>query len=188
MAIDDGTRQALREALQEELAAQKEHRRKLWHKPLAWAAISLLLVASLSGGGYYFYHQHRSQSFYPASVTKATGFPLFYPNHPPASLQLAPTSFSATNEVVTYYYTYSGNKKLIVSVMPLTPGVDISNFNPTKKFTTGIGQAYLVDINTRTTGAIIADKSWILINAPDKISAQDMEAFINSFQPVKSKP
>lgn len=146
----------------------------------------ILLTALLSGTGIAIAtYTKLHQSPIPKEIRSAVSFPLYYPKKLLPGMTLNKDSFSATSEVVTFNFNYdSGKKKLIVSEQPLS-GIDPDTFNPTKKFTTGIGTAYLVDLEDRTTAAVIADKSWLLINAPQKMGVDDMEQFINSLRPAK---
>lgn len=162
-------------------ALNLSHRRRA----LAYLLLVISSVFVLSAIGIIALHLRApAPSFFPARIKQSVDFPLYYPQDPPAGLTLDKTSFSSTDQVVLYDYIYSGSKRLIVSIQPRTNGVDPSSFNPTKQFTTSIGEAYLVSLDTRTTAAIMGDKSWVLINAPDVIDTDTLTAFINSLKPA----
>jgi len=111
-------------------------------------------------------------------------FPLYYARSGSTqTFQFEPDSISATNQVVLYSYRYDQGKTLAVSVQPIG-NLNVDQFNPTSDFTTTVGHAYIVDIASRTTAAVVGSKSWALINAPDKISVSELTQFINSLRTV----
>jgi len=78
-----------------------------------------------------------------------------------------------------------GKKPVFVSVQPLDPQLDINSFRPTREIDTNIGHGYLVEYDTRTTVAIIAGKSMVLINSPNGVSGNAIEQLADSLEPVK---
>ena len=83
-----------------------------------------------------------------------------------------------------FSFTYDGSKNLAVTEQAMPSNFDAGSFNPTSKFTTTIGTAYEVDLDTRTTAAIVTDRTLLLINAPDKISVDTLNQFINALKQV----
>jgi hypothetical protein len=128
------------------------------------------------------WHGQASESPFPKDIRQSVSFPLYYPQKLPPTFRLNQSSFSSTPQVVTYSFTYEGSKQLVVSIQPTAGGVDPNTFNPNDKFTTSIGTAYLVDMDDRTTAAVMGDKSWLLINAPQKISVDTLKQFINALR------
>lgn len=116
---------------------------------------------------------------------KSTSFPLLYPATVPTGFSFEKGSVSTTSNVVLYRYLYDGGKKqLMFSVQP-KDGLDTSNFKPTSEFTTNVGRAYIVDLDDRTSAAIVGDESWLLINAPEKIAVDTLRQIINQLAPIK---
>jgi hypothetical protein len=123
----------------------------------------------------------------PAEFRKAqesVTFPIYYPSDPPFGFSLIEASLSHTSQVVMYSYSYDKTKKINVSVQPRDSRLDTSQFKPTSEFTTYIGRAYVVDLEERTSAAVMGETSWALVNAPDKIAVSRLQDFIDSLRLV----
>ena len=149
-------------------------------RTLAIIVASILVIGGVLG---FFWWAHKAFSPFPPEIVSRATFPLYFPEQTPVGLMLDTHSFSSTSQVVTYNYIYEGSKRLIVSIQPLK-GVDTDQFNATNKFTTHIGTAYVVDLDSRTTAAVVGQKSLVLINAPQKIAVDTMNQFINNLRQV----
>jgi hypothetical protein len=151
------------------------------------AAVSLaglvLIIVIVTGIFVYLHQRGVSQTQLPASSYKDLGFKVFFPKNLPAGFRLDPQSVSSTADVLTYKYNYQ-NKPVVVSVQPLDPQLDISSFRPTREIDTSIGHGYLATFDNRTTIAIVAGKSFVLINSPNGISDATVEQFADSLAPV----
>lgn len=145
-------------------------------------AIVVIIPLAVAAGALYA-HKHKSANI-PASIRKQFSFPLFFPNPIPSDFTFKTKSFSSTQDdsVLTYAFTYH-EKPIAVSIQRLTKEISPDSFNPTEKFMSPIGMAYIVDIeNFRTTAAVTTDKSFILINAPGQIPIEAMKDFINNLR------
>jgi hypothetical protein len=91
-------------------------------------------------------------------------------------------SFSATDQVATYQVTYDNSKTLYVSIQARDASIDPENYPGDESFSSSIGKAIIIDRPDRTTAAIFAEKSWLLINAPQKIDSEQLHYFINSLR------
>jgi len=122
----------------------------------------------------------------PRSVTQQVqGFKVYFPK--PGSL----TSFSLVPQSVSYKYgvlifSMSGptGKSLIFTEEAIPAGYDISALQADKQYNNLYGQAFITDGTNRTTGALFTqDKTWILINAPQPIGANQMQQILDSLAP-----
>jgi len=162
--------------------ARSKQRSKLWL--LLGGALALIGVACLA---ITFLLLRADGSKAPDEFKKAqsaVSFPVYYPQDPPNSLRFNETSLSYTKDVVLYTYTYDGNKIVSISVQAKAGGFSDSDFNPTTEFTSHMGRAYIADLDHRTSAAVVGDKSWVLINAPNGIADSTLRDFIDSLRPV----
>jgi hypothetical protein len=123
----------------------------------------------------------------PAEILQAQDaatYPLYYPEELPKGFSLDTSSVSVGANAALYSYIYDKNKRLSIGVQERDSSFSTDQFRPTSEFTTHIGRAYVVDLEERTTAAVIGEKSWVLINAPDKIALTELQAFIDSLRPV----
>lgn len=146
--------------------------------------IGIVLMAVVAGLLWWSVQRAQSPQGFMADLQTKVEFPLFYPSQLSGTMKLDRTKFGFTKEVVTTTYTYEGNKHLVVSMQARAKSFDASTFQPTSEFTASIGRAYLADLPTRTTAAVVGEKSWVLINAPDKIAIDQLTAFINALLPL----
>jgi hypothetical protein len=157
----------------------------LSRRALSLTGAGLLCAGVLAAGAIWYLRENTAAVGIPHSLTREVNFPLYLPHHPPTGFKLKDNSFDATAQVFTYSYMYQDTKTIAVSIQPISDDISTTSFHPTKSFTTAIGKAYLVNLDIRTTAAIITDKSFILINAPDPIPMAAMEDFVNSFRPSR---
>jgi hypothetical protein len=142
------------------------------------AAVILVAVAFFLIFG----HTSPARSALSQAQQKVT-FPLYYPESTPEGFTFDKDSVSATDQVVLYSYSYDGDKRLLVTVQ--SGKFDSGQFKATSDFTTTMGHAYIVDLDDRTTAAIVGEQSWVIINAPNKIAVDKLTAFINSLRLVR---
>ena len=140
-------------------------------------ALAILAVA--------YFRQSPAPSGLPLTAYKDLSFNVFFPLQPPQGFKLDRASISSTPQVLAYKYDYMGKKPVFVSVQPLDPQLDVNSFRPTREIDTNIGHGYLVEYDSRTTVAIVAGKSMVLINSPDGVSSNAIEQLADSLEPVK---
>ena len=133
----------------------------------------------------FYFRQSPVPAVLPQAAYQDLSFRVFFPSQPPRGFKLDRASISSTPQVLTYKYDYMGKKPVFVSVQPLDPQLDINSFRPTREIDTNIGHGYLVEYDTRTTVAIIAGKSMVLINSPNGVSGNAIEQLADSLEPVK---
>lgn len=162
-----------------EIQSDRRQKRK---KYVLLVGLAITAVAlGIAAAGVIYTHQ-RTQASMPLSVSRQFDFPVFFPKPIPKDFKFSPNSFSANPDrsVLTYALTYR-DKPIAITVQRLTNDIPIDNFNPTEKFMSPIGMAYIADIESfRTTAAVVTDKSFILINAPGQIPLSAMKDIINS--------
>lgn len=156
------------------------------------AATVLITTAIIAGGAFgvmtWRDHQRANNAAatqLPSAAVQKTSFSVYAPLTPPAGFTLNRSSVSSTNQAFVYSYTYDKNKQLVITTQQLPPHFDTTQFNPDKTVQTNIGTAYMVDLDARTTAAVVTNKSLIFINAPSKISEDVLEQFINTMELAK---
>lgn len=155
-------------------------RKKWWL--ISSGFLGFLIVMAALAFVYIHFRAANHRSAIPEHIINTVSFPVYAPDRELPGFILDEASTSATSQVVTYNYTYDDTKKLIISIQPMSSDIDPNQFRPTKEFTTTIGKAYIVDLDSRTTAAVVTDESFILINAPSGIAVDAMEQFINSLR------
>lgn len=120
----------------------------------------------------------------PKEFSDKVSFPLYYPEEIPEDLELDKTSFSANSEALVYSFKDQDSKRLVVTIQARPEDFSVNDFNPTKDFATHIGRAYVVDLDNRTTAAIVNDESLVFVNAPEGVVLANLESLINSLRRI----
>ncbi|MET0779381.1 MAG: hypothetical protein ABWY71_00955 [Candidatus Saccharimonadales bacterium] len=166
----------------QEAPAQRKAARVTRHRLLLSGSVLLVVVAI--GVGLFMRPSGPPSEF--VKLQKTVSFPIYYSKKLPTGLSLDKKSLSSATNVVIYSFTYEkGAKRLSLSVQPLDASLDTTTFRPTSEFSTHIGRAYIVDLDDRTSAAVVGDKSWVLISAPNKIADDTLKDLINSLEPVQ---
>lgn len=118
----------------------------------------------------------------PQRVTEAVDFPVLFPEKVPTGFEYDPDSVSVSGNIVNYNLRYDSSKTLAVTVQSTADAPDFSQFSGSEEFTTMAGRAFIVDFPGRTTGALIGEKSWLLVNAPDTIATTKLREFLESLR------
>lgn len=161
----------------------KKRGRKKVYLIIGGVAIAIIAAACII---LYIRLNHSDQPSEISKAQKIVDFPLYYPSQVPPGF-VFDKNVSSMKQVVLYSYTYNKNEKISVSIQPLTNEIDPNAFNPTSDFTTHIGRAYMVDIDLRTTAAVMGKKSWLLINASNNVPTDSFREFVEGFRPVQSQ-
>lgn len=149
---------------------------------MAVACVALAVLVIGGFGAYRYLTTFRTSTELPAAVVEQSNIAIYAPVKPPTGFSLQTNSISSTQEAFVYSYSYENGKTLAITVQPLPKGFNASQFKPDKEVQTSIGRAYIVDLEMRTTAAIVTEDSLIFINAPQKIGVDVLEQFINSMQ------
>lgn len=147
--------------------------------------IGIVLMALVAGLLWWSVQRAQSPQGFMADLQTKVEFPLFYPTQLPNGMKLDRSRYGTTKDVVTTTYTYDDNKYIVVSMQAKAKNFDASTFQPTSEFTTSLGRAYVADLPTRTTAAVVGEKSWALINAPERMAVDQLTSFINGLRSVQ---
>lgn len=146
--------------------------------------VGLIVAALLTAVAIVYYRFQSPALTLPRDTYAHLDFPVYFPTSPPANFSFDESSVNSTSQVLVYAFKFRDDKPVSVSIQPLDPQLDISSFRPTREINTTIGQGYLVEYDTRTTVAIVTDKSFVLINSPDGVPSGAIEQFANSLNLV----
>lgn len=144
----------------------RSHKRKIWPVFLA-----LTLVVLIAGGGYWL---HSSRSNDNKGLDKAArlqfidqqkfaDFPVYYPATPPEGYKIDPSSIMAQGQTFSFTAMAPNGTKLVVIEQARPPVME--QVTKIKDVTTGIGKAYVADLNGQKAGFIIGKKTLITISA-----------------------
>lgn len=151
--------------------------------------VIVFVVAIIATGGIIIYRRSNPSNPLPAAITSQVTFPLYYPAKLPPGFVFDQGSASATPQVVTFSVSHHDGKKLIVSQQPVPPDFDFENFYlnslfGAKEVITPLGKAVIGQIKDATFASIVTDRTWVIINAPAGLPADQMEQLIKSFAPA----
>jgi len=154
---------------------------------IALTAVIALAIAAI--GAFMIYRRGQQPDPLPQSVTRQVTFPLYYPTRLPAGFRLEPESASATNQVVTFAISAPEGKQVVISQQPTPSDFDFENFYlnslfGAKEVITPLGKAVIGQINDDTFASIVTDETWIIINAPAGLPADQMQRLIQAFAPA----
>lgn len=127
----------------------------------------------------------------PKRISEEVAFPVYSPSGRPAGFSLDTSSIRATNQVITYVLR-SGDKKVNVSLQAKPNNFNFDDFNRkqlagSSEFLTSTGKAAVGSYGERLVVSMEADKTWILLNTVDNVSAKDLQTIAKSFQPATSE-
>lgn len=159
-------------------------------KKLKWLFIALLMLGVISTGSWFGWQKFHDSSPIPKNIRQSVSFPLYYPKTLPPTFKLNKGSFASSGQVVTYSFSFTGSDaksyNLAVTIEPAVPNLtSTANFNPSDQFITNIGSVYLVELETRTSAAIVTSKSTVFLNTTGGISQDNLKQFINSLTKVQ---
>lgn len=147
--------------------------------------VPALIIAG--SGVWYFTTSHKkakSGVTLAASITKQLQFKPYLPAADSGllkTLEIDQSSISFQSNVLIFQATVA-DKTLAISEQATPKDFDMTALKADREFAALSGKAYITDGQSRTTGALFtSDGTWVLINAPDPIGADTMQALINSF-------
>lgn len=123
----------------------------------------------------------------PIAVQESVTYPLYYPTELPPGYQIDQFSFQANNQVVLYSLTKQGSPSIAVSIQARPNGFDFDDFNNkqlrgSKAIANDAGDGLVGLYADRILGSLLTDKSWVLVNAPSKVPAKDIEMVMESLR------
>jgi len=150
-------------------------------KRIILLAAAFLILAGTSVG---ILISHRQTSLIPdefLAAAKTTGYPLYYPTNLPPGYYFKAGSLHASPSAVVFTITSADGNPIAVTEQAKPSGFDFSQLSGTDEFQTSLGNAYVEDFETRTTGSIVANKTWIIINTNNPVGSDAMKQVLASF-------
>lgn len=152
--------------------------------------IGVGIILALIAAGMTWYFVRPPSSPIPKNISETVIFPLFYPTKLPTGYVINKTSFHSDNQVVLYSLTKSGAPNIVITVQSKPNGFDFSDFKDkqlrsSKSIANDAGDTVVGLYADRIVGSLLSDKSWVLVNAPSKVSAKDIETVMKS---LRQKP
>ncbi len=121
----------------------------------------------------------------PVAIRQAVSFPVYFPTPLPAGLRLVDGSFAASHGIVSYTLTTVNGKQLAVTIQANPSDGSQDQLSGSQEFRTLEGKAYVVDFDDRTTGSLVTDKAWVIVNSPEPIGADLMHQVLSDLAPAK---
>ncbi len=122
----------------------------------------------------------------PKSIVSAAQFPVLYPKTFPAGYGVDPATMSITSGVLVFVIQAPLKTNLNVSEQAKPGNFDFTQLTGDMQFQTTYGNAILKVNGNQTTASLVASKTWVLINSTGPVATKDMQAILNSFQPVSA--
>lgn len=119
------------------------------------------------------------------AAQKTVIFPLFVPGSLPNGYSYLNHSISTKSNIVVFVISGPGGQRVAVTEQSKPSGFDFSQLSGTSEFNTPLGNAYVDDLDLRTTGSVVGSQTWLIINTTPAIGESLMSQIINSFQPLK---
>jgi hypothetical protein len=150
---------------------------------------TMLLVAGIGGAWLTLGRSSAAVGSIPSEILAAADFPLYYPETLPKGYAADPSSFSIGKDVVTYAFTYGDEDKLAVSLQPIPSAFDFDTFyqktmGGAVTLKTETGMARIGPMNGIQTISLVADKTWILITAPNGAANKDLVSIASALRPA----
>lgn len=117
-------------------------------------------------------------------VQTSVPFPLFKPNYIPAGYTYSEGSFSARSQIVLFSVTSIDHKTIAITEQSKPNGYDFDQLSGMEEFNTRYGKAYVEDFEVRTTGSLVSDKTWVIVNTQQPIGRDEMKKILNSLYPL----
>ncbi len=159
----------------------KRSRKTLWV-----AGVLLVAVILVTGWSILSPRESKIPSFSDKLSGINVGFPLYYPSNLPSGYSFGNGTISNASGIVLFTAANTKGQKIAFTEQQKPTNYDFSSLSGTDEFNTPLGKGYVEDFDTRTTGSLVSDKTWIIVNTVSPIGADDMKQILNSLQPAKS--
>lgn len=162
-------------------------KRTVQNYPVAVISSVVLVILCSSALGVLLMGRHTNQPLQHdfQAAQKLAAFPLYIPSATPAGYTYTAGSLHSTSSVIVYTLTSPDGKQLAITEQSRPANFDFSQLSGTEEFNTNLGKAYVEDFPTRTTGSVVGDKTWIIVNAPTPIGPDQMSSLLNAFRPLE---
>lgn len=155
----------------------RRNRRVMW----SYGAVASIILVAISGGIWWW--QTRDQmpaNFFPKSVYQAVSFPLFYPANLPSGYKFVEDSLSSSNQAIVFALEKDASHRVVVTVQAAPPGLNFDEFNRkeligAKEIITRSGPGVVGLYGDHYLGSLLAEKTWIIVNAKPAVSSTDVE-------------
>jgi len=157
-------------------------------KVLLIAILTLTVLGSLILVGLFIIESSTQNPLVSEFITaqQAADFPLFVPKNLPDGYTYRIGSLHVSNDVAVFSINGPGNRTLAVTEQAKPKGYDFSKLSGTVEFTSSLGKNYIEDFEIRTTGSIVGDKVWLIINTDNPVGSEDMNAILLGFREMTS--
>jgi hypothetical protein len=145
-----------------------------------FALVALVIIGCAVG-----YWQHSHKPALPKILVSSLSFPVYFPKPLPNNLNFSANSASVQANVLTFSLKDNHDKKVLVTQQARPNDFDFSRLSGNDEFTTPEGKAYIVDNDLRTTGSLVTDKTWVILNAPGKIDTDTLRQLIKNLTPIR---
>jgi hypothetical protein len=156
-------------------------------RPLLKVLVVSMAIILVLGGSVIFYISTHARNTKTADLKTAftkysssLAFPVIYPAKLPDKFYVTEDEIKNTNGIITFSIQYYPKKQAAVTVQEIPQDFDTGTLSGNQEFTTPLGKAYIVDTDTRTTGSLVTEKAWVIINAPEKMGTEDLKYILNN--------
>jgi hypothetical protein len=147
----------------------------------------VLGLAVLAAAGVIWYLQSQDVFGVPRALRESAPFPVYYVRDLPDSLKVDQGSYKYEDGVLSFTIGRTDGRALLVTEQAVPEGFDIDKFT-TDQMTepraviTQYGKA-VVGLNGKTRAVSLkADKTWLLVSAPENVSSDDMAQLAEHLQ------
>ena len=116
-------------------------------------------------------------------IAQKMAFPIYYPSPLPSGYVFKPTSLSVSSGIVVFALQ-NGKASIAFTEQAKPLSFDFNQLSGTDEFRTPLGQAYILDFQSRTTGSVVTNKTWIVVNAMPAIGADKMREILNTLTSI----
>lgn len=141
-------------------------------------------LALIGGGATLYTNRNKSDSQGVAGATYIAPQTIFLPRPVPEGYSVGSSKQELENGAILY--TVYGPKGEEITITQQAEPADFKDevFKDALRFNTPYGIGYVIEDMERTTGFLLADDSWVLINTPRGFPSEEMRTLIRSLQPV----
>lgn len=132
---------------------------------------------------------HPPAPVFPASLVRASPFPLYEPGWLPAGHFVDKQSLDATSQVVTFTINDEKGQRLVITEQPRPGQTSLDSFyseqlSGSTTYVTAAGQVTIGQFEGTTLAGVVTERTWILIRAVSTIGPSDIEQIVRQFRQV----
>lgn len=146
---------------------------------------ALGLCLMVAGGGLAIYNnRNRSDTQGVAGATYIAPKTVFLPRPVPEGYTVGSSKQELENGAVLYTVYGPSGEEITITQQSEPANFKDEVFKDALRFNTPHGIGYVIEDMERTTGFLLADESWVLINTPRGFPSDEMRTLIRSLQPI----